>query len=278
MRALAPRRVLLEPPHRQSRLRDGGDERRRAGPRLRSSRRASGASRRRAPRPDGRRGRRASRAAAARRGRRRPSASRSSTAREGVAAEVDEVEPRPQQLGRQLRGSACTHGRSGAASRAAASASSDASAPVTSAPAAGELDRRRRRRTASCSTRSPSSGGSRSRTCLRDHVGSPAAVPLAPRPQVLVRRLHRRSSGGQREAAVDDDRLAADHLGVRAAEERDRAGHVVRRVTIRPAGVRPRAAASISSRFGKWSSAPVSTTPPETALTRIPRGASSTPR
>ena len=48
--------------------------------------------------------------------------------------------------------------------------------------------------------------------------------------------------------------------------------------TIRPAGVRSRPARSISSRFGKWSSAPVSTTPPETALTRIPRGASSTPR
>src|SRR5581483_11763359 len=36
-------------------------------------------------------------------------------------------------------------------------------------------------------------------------------------------------------------------------------------------------ARSISSRFGKCSSAPVSTTPPETAFTRIP-GASSTPR
>ena len=35
---------------------------------------------------------------------------------------------------------------------------------------------------------------------------------------------------------------------------------------------------SICSLFGKCSSAPVSTTPPETPLTRIPRGASSTAR
>ena len=48
--------------------------------------------------------------------------------------------------------------------------------------------------------------------------------------------------------------------------------------TMRPAGVRVRAASSICSLFGKCSSAPVSTTPPETALTRIPRGESSTAR
>ena len=42
--------------------------------------------------------------------------------------------------------------------------------------------------------------------------------------------------------------------------------------TSRPAGVRARLPASICSRFGKWSSAPVSTTPPETAFTRIPCG------
>jgi len=44
-----------------------------------------------------------------------------------------------------------------------------------------------------------------------------------------------------------------------------------------PAGVRS-TVASISSLFGKNSSASVSTTPAETALTRIPRGASSTAR
>ena len=48
-------------------------------------------------------------------------------------------------------------------------------------------------------------------------------------------------------------------------------------VTIRPTGFRA-PEASISSRFGKCSSAPVSTTPAETALTRIPRAASSTAR
>ena len=47
--------------------------------------------------------------------------------------------------------------------------------------------------------------------------------------------------------------------------------------TRRPAGFAA-PASSISSRFGKCSSAPVSTTPAETALTRIPRGASSTAR
>jgi hypothetical protein len=48
-------------------------------------------------------------------------------------------------------------------------------------------------------------------------------------------------------------------------------------VTSRPAGF-PAPEASISSRFGKCSSALVSTTPAETAFTRMPRGASSTAR
>src|SRR6185503_8344353 len=48
-------------------------------------------------------------------------------------------------------------------------------------------------------------------------------------------------------------------------------------VTSLPAGL-PAPDASISSRFGKCSSAPVSTTPAETALTRTPSGASSTAR
>jgi hypothetical protein len=47
--------------------------------------------------------------------------------------------------------------------------------------------------------------------------------------------------------------------------------------TSRPAGVRS-TVASISSLFGNQSSASVSTTPAETAFTRMPRGASSTPR
>ena len=47
--------------------------------------------------------------------------------------------------------------------------------------------------------------------------------------------------------------------------------------TSRPAGVRS-TERRISSRFGKCSRASVSTTPAETALTRIPRGASSTAR
>ena len=81
---------------------------------------------------------------------------------------------------------------------------------------------------------------------------------------------------GEREAAVDDQHLPADHLGVGRAEERDRAGDVV---GLDEASGRVRLpTASISSRFGKCSSAPVSTTPAETALTRIPRGASSTAR
>src|SRR5205807_663485 len=46
--------------------------------------------------------------------------------------------------------------------------------------------------------------------------------------------------------------------------------------TRRPAGVRS-TERSISSLFGKWSSAPVSTTPPDTAFTRT-AGASSTAR
>src|SRR6185503_13168781 len=48
-------------------------------------------------------------------------------------------------------------------------------------------------------------------------------------------------------------------------------------VTRRPAGFAA-PDASISSRLGKCSSAPVSTTPADTAFTRIPRGASSTAR
>ena len=81
----------------------------------------------------------------------------------------------------------------------------------------------------------------------------------------------------QREAAVDDERLAADHLGVGRAEEGDGPRDVVGRRRGGPTGFAA-PAASISSRFGKCSSAPVSTTPPETALTRIPRAASSTAR
>ena len=77
------------------------------------------------------------------------------------------------------------------------------------------------------------------------------------------------SKAAQREAAVDDERLAADHLGVGRAEERDGAGDVFG-LTSRPTGL-ALPAASISSRFGKCSSAPVSTTPAETALTRIAR-------
>ena len=47
-------------------------------------------------------------------------------------------------------------------------------------------------------------------------------------------RLPRAAAGAlgadeQREAAVDHDRLPADHVGVGAGEERDRAGDVVRR-------------------------------------------------
>jgi hypothetical protein len=46
---------------------------------------------------------------------------------------------------------------------------------------------------------------------------------------------------------------------------------------MRPTGFRL-PISSIASRFGKYSSAPVSTTPAETAFTRIPLGASSTAR
>src|SRR5262245_43428742 len=49
-------------------------------------------------------------------------------------------------------------------------------------------------------------------------------------------------------------------------------------VTSRPAGVRFSPHSSICSFCGKYSSASVSTTPPETAFTRIPRGANSTAR
>ena len=48
-------------------------------------------------------------------------------------------------------------------------------------------------------------------------------------------------------------------------------------VTMRPTGFRS-PISSIASLFGKCSRAPVSTTPAETAFTRIPRGASSTAR
>ena len=84
--------------------------------------------------------------------------------------------------------------------------------------------------------------------------------------------------GEQREAAVDDERLAADHVRVRASRGTRPRRPCRSGATMRPAGVRERAISSICSRFGKCSSAPVSTTPPETALTRIPRGASSTAR
>src|SRR3954451_4713268 len=57
-----------------------------------------------------------------------------------------------------------------------------------------------------------------------------------------------------------------------------RASSTSRGSTSRPAGVRFKPEEIISARFGKCSSAPVSTTPAETALTRIPRGASSTAR
>ena len=82
----------------------------------------------------------------------------------------------------------------------------------------------------------------------------------------------------KRKSTVDHDRLAADHLRLRGAQE----GHGVGDVLLLHHAV-PRACAfaqprSICSRLGKWSSAPVSTTPPETAFTRIPLGASSTAR
>ena len=94
-------------------------------------------------------------------------------------------------------------------------------------------------------------------------------------------RLFRRSapSGAyaEREAAVDDQRLAAHHRGVAASRGTRRRRRCRRAPRAgRPACARP--SASISSLFGNWSSAPVSTTPAETALTRIPRGASSTAR
>ena len=115
---------------------------------------------------------------------------------------------------------------------------------------------------------------------LPDHVGQPGrrlpgGEALLPGRAVLVGRPH--GLDHQREAAVDDDRLAADHLRARRAEEGDGVGDIGG--LDEPAGGSPgEASASICSRFGKWSSASVSTTPAETAFTRIPRGASSTPR
>ena len=82
------------------------------------------------------------------------------------------------------------------------------------------------------------------------------------------------SAGGQRPAAVEGDLVARGSSRRRGAQEGDDS-LTSSGTTSRPAGFSA-PEASISSRFGKCSSAPVSTTPAETALTRMPRGASST--
>ena len=101
------------------------------------------------------------------------------------------------------------------------------------------------------------------------------AVRVVEGAAVVVGGLH--ATLVKREAAVDDQRLAADHLRLGRAEEGDGLGDVLglhqppRRVARTHARASPRGSGSARAR-------PVSTTPPDTALTRIPSGASSTAR
>ena len=131
-----------------------------------------------------------------------------------------------------------------------------------------------------CRTCLPLTSGSRSRTASGSRARSASracAVALVPRCPVLLSRPHLgvsqiRAHTTSEKPPSTTSGLAADHLGARASRGRRRRRRRRRGSTSRPAGVRARLPASICSRFGKWSSAPVSTTPPETALTRIPRG------
>ena len=78
-------------------------------------------------------------------------------------------------------------------------------------------------------------------------------------------------SGEQREAAVDDQRLAADHRGVRASRgTRPPPRCRPARPSARPGSPRPRRASPRGS--GSASSASVSTTPPETRVDADTRG------
>ena len=107
-----------------------------------------------------------------------------------------------------------------------------------------------------------------------------------------VRAADDRATEQQRQRALSVAESLSVSGEVRAALRRDDPSHVlqplaerVRRtsdlgfvVFMSPAGVRFSPHSSMCSFWRKCSSASVSTTPPETALTRIPRGASSTAR
>ena len=90
------------------------------------------------------------------------------------------------------------------------------------------------------------------------------AARAGPRPRLQADRGRQaaglRRSRAQREAAVDDERLPADHLGVRRAEERRRRAATSSGSTSRPGGLR-RAQLEHRLAVREVLSAPVSTTP-----------------
>ena len=115
-------------------------------------------------------------------------------------------------------------------------------------------------------------GATRSSRSLRSGIGGRSSPSVEGARSCSVRRR------SQAEKPTVDDRGSGRGSSRRPASRETRPPP--RRPRARPAG-RPGSPCrrrSISSRFGKCSSAPVSTTPAETALTRIPRGASSTAR
>ena len=93
----------------------------------------------------------------------------------------------------------------------------------------------------------------------------------------VTRDVFRRVSQALSEKPPSTTRICPRTISASAEQRKATAAAMSSGVTSRPAGFRA-PISSISSRFGKCSSAPVSTTPPDTALTRIPRGPSSTAR
>src|SRR5271169_4514568 len=100
-----------------------------------------------------------------------------------------------------------------------------------------------------------------------------ATVRVVEHPPVEVGRLHHARSEKPPSTTIVCPRI----ISASGEARNDTTAAMSSGAASRPAGVRS-TVRSISSLFGKNSSASVSTTPPETALTRIPRGPSSTPR
>ena len=199
-------------------------------------------------------------------------------ARERPVAEVDEIPASEQQLGRQ-RVDVGVHPRQ---------LGLRAAAPPRSRP------RRRRRRSRARPARpgrptpGPCRRGGGGRGCRSLRAAAPGSAPASRARRGRSRRCgaHRRTRGGCGRSAPSQARSEKPPstisvwpriISASGEQRKVTASAMSSGLTSRPAGLSA-PMRSISSRFGKCSSAPVSTTPPETAFARIPSGASSTAR